>query len=229
MNEKIKTIQVFNQSNEMILECSKGFSFLTRKVNGKPIDDILMIKARNLPSLITGNLADIIITTRGGERQKYFCKVALCTGNQLRLIIDAEKAKSLENHRRYYRIKTAINCRIVDVTRGEEVIPYNPNLYGKIYDINIGGVFMSIETDEKYHQSDLISLTTVLDSNKLELSARVLRVQTGDDGEIVGYRCEFVSISSHKEDMISSYINHLQIEERRIEMEIEKLEKGLSE
>jgi len=229
MKNQIKTIQVLNQSGDTILDCNKGFSFLSRKVAGKLYDDVLMIKARGLPDLGAGALVNIIINTKGGDRFKYFCRVEFCSSNQLRVIIDQEKARQLENQRRYYRIKTSINCRIVDVTRGENVTTYNPNLYGKIHDINIGGVFIAIETDEKYNIDDLISFTTVLGNNKLETSMRVLRVQTNADGEIDGYKGEFAAISQRDEDMISSYINRLQLEERRIELELEKLEKGTSE
>jgi len=225
LNEKIKTIQIFNQNNEMILECSKGFSFLTRTVNRKQVDDVLMIRGKNIPQIASGEAADVVITTRGGDRIKYFCTVGICTSRQLRVILNIEKAKKLENQRRYYRIKTAINCRIADVTRGESVTPYNPNLYGKIYDINIGGVFIAVETDEKYRENDLISFTTILNSNRLEATAKVLRIQVTDEGEVVGYRCCFIAMSSHQEDMISSYINYLQLEERRIELEIEKMKK----
>jgi len=229
LSEKIKSIQVYNQSGELVYECSKGFSVHARGVHRNPVDDILVLKGKNMPAFDMGTPVDIVITARNGERQKYFCKVAFYNGNQLRLIIDTEKARSLENHRRYYRIKTAINCRIVDITRGEDVTAYNPNLYGKIYDINIGGVFMAVETPEKYRVDDLISLTAILNSNKLEVTARVLRIQESDNGEVLGYRCSFVSISPHKEDLISSYINYLQLEERRVEIELEKLEKGISE
>ena len=225
MKDKIKTIQIYNQSGDMIFECNKGFSFLARKINGNLVDDVLMIKGRDLPELNTGAAADVIITTRSGERYKYFCVVNFFSARQLRLVLNTERAKMLDNQRRYYRIKAAINCRIVDVTRGENVIQYNPNLYGKIYDINIGGVFVAIESDEQYHENDLVTFTAILGGNKLEASARVLRIQTSKEGDVLGYRCCFAALSPRQEDMISSYINRLQIEERRIELELEKLEK----
>jgi c-di-GMP-binding flagellar brake protein YcgR len=141
------------------------------------------------------------------------------------LAISAERAKQLKDHRRFYRIKTAINCRIADLTRGEAVFVYNPNLYGKIYDINIGGVFIFIETEEKYQKDDLLSFTTILNNRRLEASARVIRSQNSDHGELVGYSCSFAAITSHQEELISSYINYLQLEERRVELELEKLTK----
>lgn len=226
MKEKIKNIQVFGQSGELLYECKKGFSFLSRRVEGRRVSDVLMFKGGDVPVLNTGAVVDIVIVTRSEERLKYFCRVEYCGRNQLRVRINPEKAEQLTNHRRYYRIKTAINCRIVDVTRDGHVTQYNPNLYGKIYDINIGGVYMAVETADAYRQDDLISFTAVLGTYKLEASARVLRVQTSPEGEVIGYRCYFASLRPRDEDMISSYINHLQIEERRIELELEKIEKG---
>jgi c-di-GMP-binding flagellar brake protein YcgR len=223
--EKIKSIQISGQDGSLIHDCSKGFSFLTRTVNGKQVDDVLMIRGRDFPDLQQGDDADIIITKRDGSRVKYYCKVQFCSSRQLRVIISAARAKNLEDQRRFYRTKAAINCRIVDVTRGENVNSYSPHLYGKIYDINIGGIALTIESEEKYQLQDLISFTAILNNQKFEASARILRLQKSDEGEITGYRCAFAAITPRQEDMISSYVNRLQLEERRVELELEKLEK----
>jgi len=226
--DRIKNIQIFNQNNEMILEVKKNYSFPVKYEKGRAVDNILMIKGKKLPELSRGAVVDVIINTKSGDRVKYFCQVSLSTGFQINLTLNVERARQLEERRRYHKIKTAINCRIVDVTRGGELTVFNPNLYGKIYDINLGGIFVSIDTNDVYKKGDMISFTVVLAEKRLEASANVLRVQTDDNDEVVGYGCAFAALPEYQEEMISSYINYIQMEERRIELEKEKIEKEVS-
>jgi hypothetical protein len=226
--ERIRNIQVFNQEGEMILDCKKNYHFPVKYVNKKPIDNILLIKGRGLPDLYEGEGVDVVIHTVSGESVKYFCKVESSGSHKLTVSLNAERARQFENKRRYYRIKTAINCRICDVTRGMNVTAYNPNLYGKIHDINIGGVMIEVESEDSYREEDIITFTAVLGDSKLEISGRVLHQQASEDQSVTGYRCSFVAPTAYQEEIISSYINHIQIEERRVEMEKAKIEAEIS-
>jgi c-di-GMP-binding flagellar brake protein YcgR len=227
MKEKngIKSLQIFNQSNEMIHETTRHFSFPSRVVKGALVDNLLVIRQRGLPLLHRGAVVDVVINTRSGDRIKYFCQVDSSTSGLLCITLNPERAKQLEDKRRYFKIKTAINCRVSDLCRDGSVVAYNPNLYGKIYDINLGGVFIVVEIAEQYKIGDIISFSTILTDYKLEISAKILRVKTSPDGEPAGYGCAFTSISAQQEAMISSYVNHMQIEERRSELEREKIAK----
>jgi len=225
----IKSIQIFNQSNEMILECTKHFSFPVKFVNNKPVDNVLMIKDKHLPEFHRGAVVDVVINTKSGDRIKYFCQVDFSSANQLNITLSPERAKQLEERRRYYKIKTAINCRVSELTRDGSLQHYNPNLYGKIYDINLGGVFIMVESEEQFKNGDILSFSAILNENKFEASAKVLRVRTNNDGELEGYGCAFTTVDNHQEAMVSAYVNYLQIEERRMELEREKLAKEIEE
>jgi c-di-GMP-binding flagellar brake protein YcgR len=225
---QISTIQVFNQTNTMILEVKKGFDFPVRIIDGKPVDNVLVIKGRHFPELHRGAIVDIVINTKSGNRIKYYCLVDFSSHNQLVLILSTQRAQELADKRRFKKVKTEVNCRVTDVVRGSEVTAYNPNLYGKIHDINLGGMFVVIDTADTYNKEDMISFTAVLGENRLEASARILRVQTSAEGELTGYGCSFAALPDYQEEMISSYVNYLQIEERRIEMERMKIEKELN-
>jgi c-di-GMP-binding flagellar brake protein YcgR len=228
-SKNIKSIQIFNQNNDLIYECTKHFSFPVKYVDNKPVDNVLMIKDKNLPELHRGAIVDVIINTRSGDRVKYFCQVDFSSNNQLNITLSPERARNLEERRRFFKIKTAINCRVVDLTRDGSTVTYKPHLYGKIYDINLGGVLIKAETAEAYKSGDILTFTTILGNNKLEASAKILRINTAKDGEISGYGCAFVSVDNAQEAMISSYVNYLQIEERRLELEREKLAKEIEE
>jgi c-di-GMP-binding flagellar brake protein YcgR len=229
INSKIKTIQIFNQGGKMILEVSRGFSFPIKYIKGKPVSNVLMLKGRGFPELKPGTVIDVVINTRAGEKIKYFCEVGFSAKNQLNITLNPQRAKQLEERRRFFKIKTAINCRIVDLTRGSETVSLNPKLYGKIYDINLGGIFVVIQTEEKFHEGDILSFSTILADKKLEAAVKVLRSNVSKDGDTVGYGCSFFDIDNHQEAMISSYINYIQIEERRNELFINKMEKEINE
>jgi c-di-GMP-binding flagellar brake protein YcgR len=188
-----------------------------------------MIKDKHLPELHRGAIVDVVINTKAGDRIKYFCQVDFSSANQLNITLSPERAKQLEERRRFYKIKTAINCRVSELTRDGSVEHYNPNLYGKIYDINLGGVFIAVETAERYKNGDILSFSAILNESKLEASAKVLRVKTTQEGQLEGYGCSFTTVDNHMEAMVSAYVNYLQIEERRMELEREKLAKEIEE
>ena len=221
--EQIRYIQIFNQRQEMVVECTKGYSFPAKTENGKIVDNVLMLKGNDFPLLAISDNVEVIIATSSGQKVKYFCSVDYSTSKKLVIMLNAARAKSHEEKRRYYRIKTAINCRVVDVTRNNNVNNFSPNLYGKIYDINIGGVLLVIDGEDNFETNDIISFTAVLGSSRLEISAKVLRTKLAADGETLGYMCSFVGVSTRQEEMISSYINYLQIEDRRLKTEMKKM------
>jgi c-di-GMP-binding flagellar brake protein YcgR len=198
-------------------------------IDDRPIDDILMIKGNGFPVLPKNTPVAVVIATNAGDRIKYDCRVDFSSNFQMNITLNSDKGKELEDKRRYYKIKTEINCRISDLTRGDEVTAYSPNLYGKIQDINIGGIFFTAEGDVEYSAGDVIGFTTVLGDNRLETAVKVLRVQRAPEGGIKGYGCSFVHIASYQEEMISSYINYLQIEERRLDRERRLLEREEAE
>ena len=224
--DAIRNIQVYDQNGAMAFEAAKGFSFPSSgKLFGgkKTPDNAIMFRGDYSQMFSENDAADIMINLKNGERVKYFCRVDVCTGRQLRLILNQERAKQMSNQRRYYRINVTINCRVADLTRDGTTTAYTPNLFGKIHDINIGGIFISICTDDVYQVGDIISFTTILGDKKLEASARILRSKPSTDGLSVGYSCCFVSVNTQQEELISSYINYLQLEERRMEIELEKM------
>jgi c-di-GMP-binding flagellar brake protein YcgR len=86
-------------------------------------------------------------------------------------------------------------------------------------------VFVTVDAHVYFESQDFITISTVLGTNKLQVAAQILRVQKDKAGEITGYGCAFVGIKSFQEEMISSYITRIQIEERQLEREKELVEK----
>ncbi|MCL2754269.1 MAG: PilZ domain-containing protein [Oscillospiraceae bacterium] len=220
-SSQYRSVQLY-QNNEKILELSKYFYFPGDKGAEKSARDVLTILGRKLPEFSAGDLIDAIALTKGGERVKYACYVHYSERRRLELKFNS--GHSLQDNRRFYKIKTEINCRVISATRGENTAEFSTSLYGRIKDINLGGVFITVDNSVCFELDDYVVFSTVLGENKLKTEARVLRVQRDKVGEIVGYGCAFTDIKPNQEEMISSYITRIQIEERRLEKKKEALE-----
>jgi c-di-GMP-binding flagellar brake protein YcgR len=215
--KQIKNIQVFDKNERLILDFSKNFFFPAKQYGDKVVDDVLTLRGKKLPEFAPADTVDVIINTKSGERIKYYCYVGFSDKKRLDLRLNVGQARQLEDKRRFYKIKAEINCRVTDAIRGEESVTFQPNLYGRIQDINIGGVFISVDANVHFEKSDIITISAVLGTQKLNAIAQILRIQTDQTGEITGYGCAFVDIKSHQEEIISSYITRVQIEERQLE------------
>ncbi|MCL1881725.1 MAG: PilZ domain-containing protein [Oscillospiraceae bacterium] len=219
--KRIKSIQIF-EGNQMLLEFKKNYSF------GKNNTDALSIRGKKLPRFEVGHQFGVVFNNKSGERIRHITHVEFSSDRTLDLRVNYNEEVRLEDKRRFYKIKTEINCRILSATRGEEVVTFKTsNLYGRIQDINIGGVFIAIDDNLCFEKEDLLTFSTVLGEHKLRTTARILRVQRDNAGEITGYGCAFIDIKPYQEEMISSYVTRIQIEERQLEREKELLEKEL--
>jgi len=217
-----RSIQLY-RGNDLLLEMNKHFLFPGDKGNESAANDILIIRGRKLPEFSVGDLLDVVAYTKGGDRVKYFCYVNYSEKRRLELKLNAEHAKSLVDNRRFYKIKTEINARVHSATRITETVTFPTNLYGRISDINLGGIFITVDDNVCFESEDFIVFSAVLGTNKLKTEAKILRVQRDKMGEIVGYGCAFTDIKPFQEEMISSYITRIQIEERQLEKKKEAL------
>jgi c-di-GMP-binding flagellar brake protein YcgR len=226
--KQIKDIQVYNTDGELILEFSKNYTFPAKSDKGRVVDDVLIIRGKKLLTYTTGTEVEVVVNLKNNDRVKYFCFVEFSTARRLDLKLNAAQAEKLEDKRRFYKVRTEVNCRIHSATRDEETVVFKPtSLYGRIQDINIGGVFLSVDDNVIFEKEDQLSVSAVLGDNKLNASARVLRVQRDKEGEVIGYGCAFIAVDSQQEEIVASYVTRVQIEQRKIERERELLEKEL--
>ena len=116
----------------------------------------------------------------------------------------------LEERRRYFKIKVDLKGRVLFLVRGGDTIRFEEPVNIGIQDINVGGIFMS--SSYEFMQDDCVCVDVELnDGYRLNTMARVLRVQTGQDNEVLGYGCAFESLTAAQEDSIGKYINHQQL------------------
>ena len=98
--------------------------------------------------------------------------------------------------------------------RDEETIRFDEPYAIEVQDINIGGIFMSMDYECVRDDMICVEIDLFVDY-KLNAMVRVLRVQRDEDGNITGYGCEFQSLTAAQEDYIGKYINKVQLEQRQ--------------
>ena len=120
----------------------------------------------------------------------------------------------LEERRRYFKIKVSEKGRVLFVLRDDETIRFDEPEKIEVQDINIGGVFVTCEY--LFQQEDVLCLEIDLFPDyKLNVMARVLRVQFDQVGDVIGYGCEFQAVTASQEDYIGKYIYMTQSAERQ--------------
>ncbi len=184
--------------------------------NGNPIENLLMIKGRRLPEIDSTTEIDVYATKKNGDRLRFRTFVSVSTDRQLNVVLDPAGAKTMEERRRFFKIKTDVRAFITLRSKDdpETLVSLEPPDEIRIKDINIGGVFFVCTNSlSRYTRGDRVMIIVRLEGVRMELNAEVLREQPIDSpqGE-TGYGCRFVSIKSSEEEAISRYIYKLQYE-----------------
>ena len=126
-------------------------------------------------------------------------------------ILKNRDTQVLEERRRYFKIKVSLSGRVLFLVRDDDTLRFEEPVAIDIQDINVGGIFMSSSGFE-FLKDDCACVDIELnDGYRLNTMARVLRVQTGQDNQVIGYGCAFESLTAAQEDAIGKYINREQL------------------
>lgn len=213
---KIIRVDVLDSKGKILVTADKGF-VVPNNMQGDE-DSIVMIKGKNLPEFDHNKLVSVVTTTKGGDRIKYPGAVSVSLDTQLNIkLLNTGGNQVLEERRRYYKLKINEKGRALFYIREEKTVRYEFPLEIKIFDINVGGIFMNV--DDELMVGDLVCVELdLLAEYPLNAAARVLRVQYEDDGKTrEGYGCEFQGLTASQEDYISRYIYKIQSELRKKE------------
>lgn len=218
---KIIKVDVLDEKGILIISAEKGFVVPNNIAADE--DGIIMIKGKNLPELERNTIVSVVTTSKGGDRIRYMCAVTVSLDTQLNMkLLRNNDTQILEERRRYYKLKINENGRALFYIRDEKTIRYDEPLDIKILDINVGGIFMTV--DYEFLVGDLICVEIDLfEEYPLNAAARVLRVQRDGEGNIAGYGCEFQGLTAAQEDYIGRFIYKVQSEMRKKEAAKEEL------
>lgn len=182
--------------------------------DGNLIDNMLMIKGRNLPEIDGGNYVYVIGIKKSGDRIRYKTSISVSSCFQMNIQLRPDKAELLEERRRYFKIKTNERAYVTfTVHEDESTDRMEPPAEIVIKDINVGGVFFTcVDAANEFVKGDKVMIVLALDGKKMELMSEILRVQEVPEPSGCGYGCRFIRISSGQEEIISRYIYRLQYE-----------------
>lgn len=182
--------------------------------DGNQMENVLVIKGRNLPDIDRGKYIYVIATKKSGTRLKFKTAVSLSARFQINIKLDPDKAELMEERRRFFKIKTNEKAYITFVLHEDEnTIQLEPPAEILVKDMNVGGAFfVCINPATQFLQSDKVMIVLALAGEKLELMSEVLRVQPINDESGCGYGCRFIDMNGRQEELISRYIYKLQYE-----------------
>lgn len=219
---KVIRVDVLDDKGNIILTSEKGF-VLPQSMSSDD-DAIIKIKGKGLPELDRNTIVSVVTTTKSADRIQYAGAVSVSMDTQMNIrLLRTGDTQLLQERRRYFKVKVHENGRALFFVRDEKTIRFDVPIEISVGDINVGGIFVMC-TDYEFMMGDLICFDIDLfEGVPLNAAARVLRVQRGADGSVVGYGCEFQGLTAAQEDDIGRFILKVQSEKRAKEATSEDL------
>ncbi len=210
---KVIRVDVLDDKGRIILSAEKGF-ILPQSMSSDD-DAIVKIKGRDLPELDRNTIVSVVTTTKSADRIQYAGAIAVSMDTQMNIrLLRTGDTRLLQERRRFFKVKIRESGRALFFVRDEKTIRFDVPIDISVGDINVGGIFVMC-SDYEFMVGDLICVDIDLFvGTPLNAAARVLRVQRGADGSIMGYGCEFQGLTAAQEDEIGRFILKVQSEKR---------------
>lgn len=218
---KVIKVEVLDEKGKILVTSEKGFT-LPKDMSSSE-DAIVMIKGKDLPELDRNTIVSVVTTSKSADRVRYSGAISVSMETQMNIrLLQSGDTQLLQERRRYFKIKVNERGRALFYVRDEKTIRFDEPVEISVRDINVGGVFVMC-ADYEFMENDLICFDIDLNvDNPLNAAARVLRVQRGPDGVVMGYGCEFQGLTASQEDVISRFILKVQSELHAREREKEE-------
>lgn len=214
--EDVLSVEIQSLNHETLFITDKSFDF--PKVFDEYdniVENVLMIKGKNLPELDRDKYIYVITFMKNGDRVQYKTTVSVSSYCQMNIILRPDQAQIMEERRRYFKIKTDEKGFITFITRGEETIRFPDPLRIYVKDLNLGGMFFTVEkSDIVFEKGDKLMAILNLQGSKLESVVEVLRVQELFDDQNHGYGSRFIRTTLPQEELISQFIYKQQLQAR---------------
>ncbi len=215
----IVTIRITGMDGRFLLETDKEhFSFPRMFVNNVPVNNIMMIKGKNMPEFDADTGLYVITNMKNGDRIRYVGRVKMSLDYQLNIQIRDEYGTVMEERRRYFKVRSNLRCIISGHERDGTVYEYEKPVFTVIKNVSIGGVFIE-GTDPPYRKDDTLLINFMVDGEVVGAMVKVLRLQLLIDGTLEGYGCEFTNVDQQMERKLANLVNGIQREQRQEQLE----------
>ncbi len=209
--EKITKVDIYDSKGSRIVT-TRSFSFPKDffKVKGQ---ELIMIKAKNLPYLDKDEPITAIFEYVNGTRIKYITKIDISTDMQMNFHVG--DGEILEERRRSFKVNTEFDgiCRFYErESQSPDPITFERPLNIHFFNINLGGVLFFAEFD--FELGDRVNLSFM--AGDIDLIGEVIRKQYSSDNEdqFIGYACKFIDVSPIQEERIARFVFNAQVAER---------------
>ena len=218
----IMKVRVTALDGELLLESdNEHFSFPKMFVHNMPVNNVIMIKKRDLPEFPADSGVYVIAYMRNGDRVKYMGRVKMSLENQLNIQLRDEYGTVMEERRRYFKVQSSLRCVISGYERDNTVYEFDTPVLTTIKNVSIGGVFIE-GTDPPFRKDDILLLNFKVEREVVGAVVKVLRLQLYHDGKLEGYGCEFANVDKKMEELLAKLVYSIQLQQRQ-----EKIEKDL--
>ena len=215
----IVSIRVTGLDGNLLFESDRDhFSFPKMFINDVAVNNVIMIKQKDLPEFETDSGVYIITYMKNGDRIRYLGRVKLSLENQLNIQIHDEFGTIMEERRKYYKVQSSLKCVISGYERDNTLYEFDGPIVTRIMNVSIGGVFIE-GTDPPFRKNDILMLNFRVDNEIVGAIVRVLRLQLLSDGRLEGYGCEFTNVDKRTEDLLAKLVYNIQLQKRQEQIE----------
>lgn len=216
---KIVKLELTTATGRKLVEAQKDqLSFPRLFVDDMPIDNIVIIKGKELPLFQIEQSLYVIAYMKNGDRVRYVGVVRMSLENQVNIQIRNEYGTLMAERRRYFKVEADITADITGFTRGEDAYSFEEPVECHIKNINIGGIFMS-RIQHKFSLNDVLFMQFASKSGKICVMAEIIRLQRSHDGEMEGYGCRFVNTDPQLEELLAKLVFEIQLKQRQEQQE----------
>ncbi|MBR5090470.1 MAG: PilZ domain-containing protein [Ruminiclostridium sp.] len=215
----IVKVRITGLDGTLLLETdNEHFSFPKVFVHNMPVNNIMMIKLKDLPEFPADSGVYVIAYMKNGDRIKYMGRVKMSLDNQLNIQLRDEYGTVMEERRKYFKVESSLRCVISGYERDETVYEFETPMLTTIKNVSIGGVFIE-GTDPPFRKDDRLLLNFKVENEIVGAVVKVLRLQLLRDGSLEGYGCEFANVDKKMEGLLAKLVYNIQLQQRQEQME----------
>ena len=208
-------VRVTAMDGKLLFESDEEhFSFPRMFINNMPVNNIIMIKGKNMPELPADTGLYVIAFMRSGDRVRYIGRVKMSLDNQINIQIRDEYGTLMEERRRYYKVDSDLRCVISGYEREGTVFEFETPILSRIKNVSIGGAFLE-GTEPAFRKGDNLLLNFKVGSEIVGAVVTVLRLQLYSNGMLEGYGCEFTNVDQKMEGLLARLVYEIQQKQRQ--------------
>ena len=220
--EKIVKIEVTSAAGRKLVVAEKDqFTFPRLFVDDIPVNNIIIIRGKDLPSFDIDTPIYIVTYMKNGDRIRYAASVKISLPYQLNIQLKNAYGTLMAERRKYFKVESDIECKLLGVMRGDDIEEFDMPIDASIKNISIGGIFL-FRCDTAFSPQDTLLVSFTIDGSPVNIMVKILRVQRNQDKQIEGYGCQFVNLEPSQEEAFAQFIYNVQLKKRIEQMEKEQ-------